>query len=202
MKTATFCERSGISVRSKFVPLSRSRNAGEPFPTLNWRVTVCKDGRDILTTDYSQGMAHCPAYEATYYKSPYREARCKWECENGVVSVVKDRVGSIYFAAKQVQSQGGRDGLVETVPIPGPSPFDVFYALCLDAEAINFPTYEDYAPELGLDSDSRKGEAIYRACLKIGLALRSGLGDELLAKLSACVRAEDLEDPWEPGPPE
>jgi len=201
MKTATFCELSGISLRSEFVPLSRSRNVGEPFPTLNWRVTVCKDGKHILTTDYSKGMGHCPAWvENPGRSAPHLDARCAWECESGLVSDVrKNPDGSISFIAKRSPLPGGRSAISS---VPGPSPFDVFYALCLDAEAINFPTYEDYAPELGLDSDSRKGEAIYRACLKIGLALRSGLGDELLAKLSACVRAEDLEDPWEPGPPE
>lgn len=55
-------KRLGLDARFKFVPFSRSRNAKEERLTLNWRVTVTCNGREVLFTDYSAGVAHCPGY--------------------------------------------------------------------------------------------------------------------------------------------
>ena len=51
-----------LTVDAAFVPFSQSRNKAEKSPSLNWRVTVKRDGHDVLTTDYMAGMAHCPGY--------------------------------------------------------------------------------------------------------------------------------------------
>lgn len=40
----------GLTVDSVFVPFSRSRNKGEKYKSLNWQVTVKRNGRNILTT--------------------------------------------------------------------------------------------------------------------------------------------------------
>lgn len=60
---------------------------------------------------------------------------------------------------------------------------DVIHGLLSDGDAIDHPTYESWASDFGYDTDSRKGEALYRTCLEIGLKLRSSLGDENLRKL-------------------
>lgn len=39
----------GLTVESVFVPWSRSRNKGEKSPSLNWIVTVKRNGKDVLT---------------------------------------------------------------------------------------------------------------------------------------------------------
>ena len=53
-----------ITVESVFVPFSQSRSKDQDTPNLNWKVTVKRDGRDVLTTDYSAGLAHAPGYNA------------------------------------------------------------------------------------------------------------------------------------------
>lgn len=51
-----------LTIDSAFVPWSQSRNKAEKHKSLNWRVTLKRDGREILTTDYSAGIAHAPSY--------------------------------------------------------------------------------------------------------------------------------------------
>ena len=68
-----------------------------------------------------------------------------------------------------------------------PVPEDVMAALVLDAEAIDYPTYEEWADNSGHDRDSREGEKVYQACLATGLRLRAGIGDAGLQSLrKAC----------------
>lgn len=73
----TAMERHGITVRAAFVPFSQSRNAKpDPKPgdlSLNWKVTLLKDGREVLTTDYQAGIGHAPSYKHGWSSriSPY-----------------------------------------------------------------------------------------------------------------------------------
>lgn len=61
----------GLTVEAVFIPFSLSRNKGEKHRTLNWRVTLKRNGREIMTTDYSAGEGHCPA-SATEAPPTYR----------------------------------------------------------------------------------------------------------------------------------
>ena len=163
-----------LSVTSVFVPWSQSRNRdekddrGNPRLSLNWRVTLQRDGRDVLTTDYSAGIGHCPSYARL--KRPHSPTVAEWhdierECETGRTSALgatRDRVNG--SAIK-------------------PNPLDVLYSLALDASVTDEGTFENWAASLGYDPDSRKAEAIWRACLDLALRLRAALGDEGLAAL-------------------
>lgn len=175
-----FMEKYRITVGAEFVPLSRSRNAnkkdgrGKPRLTLNWRVTLAKAGRDILTTDYSAGVAHCPAHKRI--KNQFRPtmdewAAVEWECEKGkAVSPLAQHSFGLH-GSKPIQ----------------PDSLDVLYSLASDSDVINCGTFEEWASNLGYDTDSRKAEAIYRACLEIALKLRNGLGETALPELrEAC----------------
>lgn len=66
---------------------------------------------------------------------------------------------------------------------PKINPADVVHSLLSDSDALDYKSFEDWAPSLGYDPDSRKAEAVYQACLKIGLALRNSLGDAKMAEL-------------------
>jgi hypothetical protein len=76
-----------LDIVSTFVPFSQSRNKTEKTPSLNWRVTLRRDGREVLTTDYSAGCAHAPSYKQTQGRRTVEDDerdRCvKSECENG-----------------------------------------------------------------------------------------------------------------------
>jgi hypothetical protein len=158
--------KHGLTIRAEFVALSKSRSAKEKYPSLNWRVTLCKEARDILTTDYSAGSAHCPAYKR---KDAYRkEEMIAHECEHG-------------FRARIFESHGMITSDRKTPLLP--AAHDVIHSLLLDSDVIDHPTFETWASEFGYDSDSRSAEKTYRACLEIALKLRNGVGESVLAEL-------------------
>lgn len=164
------CDRLGLTIRAEFVPWSKSRNykpnAKVGDMSLNWRVTLLVDGREILTTDYSAGIGHCLSYKQKFGgRFSLDEADAiKFECENGRMQTNLRRL------------KGG-------MSTPILSDVDVIYSLVSDSDVLNYSTYEEWAGNFGYDTDSRKGEAIYRACLEIALKLRNCLGESVLAEL-------------------
>ena len=162
--------RLGITMRSEFVPWSLSRSAGEKGPSLNWKVTILKDNREVLRTDYRAGQGHCPSYKQGD-NSVDRSQAVKLECERGKPCRI---------TPNGAYSQVGK-------PTLEPKFADVLHSLCIDSEAIDYGSFEEWADMLGDDPDSRKAEAMYRACLEIGLKLRNALGDDGLRQLrEAC----------------
>lgn len=175
--------RVRLTMDSTFVPFSQSRHAapgadGKPWRSLNWRVTLKRDGREVLTTDYAQGEAHAPAAQV---KPPALQAtdkhireRCiAFECETG-------RVARYMF---------GSDGMAPGIkPIPAPSIGDVLYSLARDADVLDAGGFESWAADLGYDPDSRKAEATYNQCVEIATKLRAALGEPTLAELQLAAR--------------
>ena len=167
-KLQSAIDRLGLSIRSKFIPFSQSRNA-KPNPrlsdrSLNWEVTLVRDGHDILTTFYSVGIAHCPSYKQ--HRMTVLEAeKVVFETEQGRRALGD---GHAIYGQKRIE----------------PSAADVIYSLVLECDVLNSNTFEEWAVDFGYDPDSRKGEAIYRACLEIALKIRNGLGEAALEELS------------------
>lgn len=155
----------GLTMTTQFVPWSQSRNKSEKQPSLNWIVTLHKDAppRAFLTTNYGAGMGHCPSYKAIGLgaaNSVDRHNAVKHECETGYGA-------SLY---------SGRKPIV-------PQMRDVLYSLAMDASVLDSSCFEDWANELGYESDSRKAESIYHSCMEIALKLRNALGEAGLEKL-------------------
>lgn len=177
-----FIESHKLTMRAVFVPWSQSRNKGEkdergkPRLSLNWVITIAKDGRDFLITDYSAGIGHCPS--------------AKKKAPQGWPRPEKDWP---HFAAKFETEQGFEplrwfswqgDGLSPDRKKPIlPDFIDVLYSLAMDSDVLEYPTFEQWAAEFGYDADSRKAETIYRACLEIALKMRAALGDAGLSAL-------------------
>lgn len=166
-------EKLGLTMDAVFVPFSQSRNAHEKQSSLNWRVTL-KVGRQSFTTDYMQGVGHLPNYSHQHSRLVAYDDAVRKACETGKSSLIKHK--SAYDAA-----QAGRAHV--STPLTPPTREAVMYSLIMDASAIDYPIYEDWAAGMGYESDSRKGEAIYRQCLEIGLQLRAMLGDNNMEKL-------------------
>ncbi len=160
----------GITLASEFVPWSESPRKAEKDPSLNWTITLAKDGRPFLTTAYSAGMGHCPSYPNTYHgRLTIRERDLiRYECEHG----------------RAAAETGGVIVNRNAAPIL-PALADVLSCLVSDADALDRPTFEDWSADLGYDGDSRKAEEIYRACLETGLKLRAALGEDGLRRLRA-----------------
>lgn len=176
---ATAIAALGLSIRAEFVPLSRSRNAdqkderGRRRQSLNWKVTLVQTDRDILTTDYGAGSGHCPADKvkcpAGWHSdaAAFKREAIEFECEHGNAATV------VYG---RLSPKGGKPILPDTC--------DVIHSLVSDASVIDCATFEEWASDLGYDTDSRKAETIYRACLEIALKLRNGIGDAAMHQLA------------------
>ena len=71
----------------------------------------------------------------------------------------------------------------KTLKVETPKMQDVIYSLVADSTAIDHGSFESWCDDYGYDTDSRKAESIYRACVKIGLKMRLMFGESGLASL-------------------
>lgn len=176
-------EALGLTITSTFVPLSESRNAipredGKIWRSLNWRVTLYKKRETtlrtgvgslpapramvkiaLLTADYAQGEAHTPAYK-DFAKGASRtcvdvDNAIQYECEHGR--------SSWKFSENRV---------------PDPTLLEVCYSLALDAQS-GRDNFIDFCNNSGCDEDSRKAEAMWRACADIYRALGPNLTEAI-----------------------
>lgn len=160
----------GLTIRADFVPFLASRNATDENKarpdkrSLNWKVTLLKAGVPVFVTDYSAGVAHCPSYKQNSRWTLEYSSKIEWETDTGTTY------------------RNAGFGAVKGKAIL-PNELDVIYSLVLDADVIDYGTFEDWAGTMGYDTDSRSAETTYRACLEIGLKLRAILGDKNLQAL-------------------
>lgn len=170
----------GLTMSAEFVPLSKSRNANETMPdskrkrrSLNWKVTIKRNGVAFLLTDYSAGEAHCPAYKLSTKGARGVSPSDKYrtiarECEEGKAMTIRP---------------WGEHGGAAIMPDFA----DVLYSLSMDSDVLDAGGFEGWALELGYDIDSRKAEETYKACLEIALKMRSAIGDAgLIVLRTAC----------------
>lgn len=191
----------GLTMAAEFVPFSQSRNAkpredGKVWRSLNWRVTINRGRPDIngpgpgpttqvvLTTDYSAGDGHTPSGKR---RKPFGvsksdrdlEHMIAWECEHG-----RPAGGARFNHSGGPDGRGAWEGYAK----PGGKPLlpdfaDVLSSLVMDSDVLEVGGFEEWARDLGYDTDSRKAEETYRACLEIALKLRAAIGDAGLQAL-------------------
>ncbi len=164
---------SGLSVSARFVPFSQSRNAKQTHPSLNWVVTLSRNGRALFSCDYMAGSGHAPAYKnppkagsALQYKA------IQFECETGLIAYLETS-GTIRAAAR---------GSIE------PDAANVIACVLLDCDALFYSGFESWADEFGYDADSIRARAMYDECLSKALALRAALGDASFNALREAAR--------------
>lgn len=138
-----------FTLQATFIPHTEASKSLDDL-NLKWQVTLLHNDKPLITTDYTQGIGHAPAYNAPNLGTRYsimRHAALRYEAQNGQHHVTRK-------------------------PLPAPSLLDVLYALHTDADALNCSGFEDWCSELGFNSDSIKHQAIYNACLSTALKLR------------------------------
>lgn len=153
-----------------------------PHPSNDWaavqfNVALFKGDRLILETTYSEGIGRFPLkYQSAPSFLTKEESDLYYVLQARPSASFKDelRVNKIKssMAAKIAKYEKAQ-----------PDIKNVVYGLLMDAGVIDYSSFEEWADDYGYDVDSRKAESTYQACLKIGLALRSGLGDEGLRQL-------------------
>lgn len=127
-----------------------------------WKVAFSGQGRQTFSTPYRMGTAH-------------RELKPGCHVPPGRVDWKNPRT---------LFDEDFRNRC--TRPI-APSPATVLHSLISDASAAD-STFDDWAADMGLDSDSRKALAMYLACQETAVSLRRLFGADVLEKLSAAVR--------------
>lgn len=200
-----------ITIESVFVPFSQSRSNEQDTPNLNWKVTIKRDGHEVLTTDYQAGLAHAPGYRTKHaplhfvprnYKSrrpgggydyraatpseardQFRDALAAAECESGFPM----RLSRLGYAGQKAKFEkiGRRPGKPDSGHAIEPNPADVLYCLIMDSAVLDFSGFEEWAGDFGFDTDSVRANKIYRACLETALQMRAGLGNDTLQELRA-----------------
>ena len=165
----------GLTMESVFIPFSQSRNKAEKNRTMNWEITVKRNGRHVLTTEYSAGAAHCPSYNQPVpawfmgKQSDFNSASSFIETECGLQY---GRYMDSVNAAKMTSKKRLQPDFV-----------DVMYSLVSETDVLNHADFESWAGDFGYDIDSRAAESIYKACLSNSLKLSAALGDVGLAAL-------------------
>src|SRR5690606_18142052 len=119
--------------------------------------------REVLTTDYMQGMAHCPAYKASIrdlgnHGSIGRMDAIQNECQT----------------AKHWKTRQN---------IPSPTIDEFLYCLVSDSSVLDCGEFKNWASDYGYDPDSRKAEKIYRECLSQAIKLQATIGPDKLSEL-------------------
>lgn len=169
---AAIISELGLTISATFVPWSKSRSfkAGAKLTerSLNWRIVVQRNGRDVMTTDYTAGIAHCPSYQAPPFGRGF-------SIDHAHAIEIETETGR-----SQMPTRGTRAHIL-------PDTLDVIASLALEASAIDARDFEEWASDFGYDTDSRKAEGIYRACLDTALKLRAALGEGDLQRLRAAA---------------
>ncbi len=166
----------GLTIKSDFIPFSKSRNKASKSPSLNWIVRLLRNEMEVLECEYSAGCAHCSGYkQRETYESKKAVAS---ECELGVTFILIPGDGTTW--------ENGRMPAWKSEPIL-PDLADVLHSLVSDSNVLDFGSYESWASDYGYDPDSRKGEATYRECLRHAMALRAALSSDQFDRLrEAC----------------
>jgi hypothetical protein len=123
-----------------------------------WKGTIVKDGREVYSFDYGHGIGHIKGL-------------------NPNPKTIRDfeQIRSLLGSGMQMK-------------LHAPKGENALSCLVSDADAIDYPTFEEWASEFGYDADSRKAEAIYRKCVETGLALRRIFGESGLNELRELTR--------------
>lgn len=142
---------------------------------IGYRVRLNYDGRAVCETDYKLGLGHVDL------KSP-KNRLASLSIGEGRMLAAWIRKPAANFADKDMQTAvAAKLAKVQKVT---PRKNDVLYALLADGAAqFDDLTFEDWAAELGYDTDSRKAEAIYRQCCEIGQAFIRTIGRESIQTL-------------------
>lgn len=177
---AEVAKELGLTLAVQFLPFSKSERftkarrpkRGNIDPTsygLCWTVRVVKNGRDLFSLEYSQGIAHCPSYVQHYrnFLSIWIMDKIEKECEHG-----KD--------CSQNDFGYGRN-------IPKPTDADLWDCIVSDCDVLNY-SFSDWVSNLGYSDDSISAKAIYDICLDRALAISRAVGPEGMARLLEAER--------------
>lgn len=146
----------GLEIKSKFVPFSVSRNSDEEYKSLNWKVTITS-GTKVINVNYTKGVGSLPYPQTSFGVTNYQKRMINEAIDSAVETGIARKLTVV---DKDIKFLPGN------AIFPIPTLQEVLYSLSSDADVKNYLTYEQWASDMGFDTDSRKGEKIYDDCRK------------------------------------
>ena len=176
-------ETLGVTVESRYLGVQREpadKKTGEPgWLHFAFAVTVERAGRADIETPYKLGVGHVKLPAAPSSEMVHAVGD-RFKAENILDALRRGkRIKPEYdkYERAVYDAAARKQGLA-------PKPADVLHSLLLDGEAFfDGLTFEDWADNFGYDTDSRKAEAMYRACDEIGRKLARMFSADELAQL-------------------
>lgn len=164
----------GLSMTAEQVPenpnQSKPKKDEKPWEAVHFLVKLTAPNGRTLTTYYSMGIGLLDRHIIDNWKPGY--------ADGGFISLKDFKVASSYYARRTLHNER----IVKEVRARGLKTFkpeieDVLNCLAMDASSVeNARDFEDFANELGYDSDSRSAEKTYRICQEQARELESLLG--------------------------
>lgn len=176
---ASACEAAGLSLQcSPPRPGVDSEHSGAAWPHIAYTVTILRNGREVWSGPYKLGVGHVKPgkprvtmYGPTPFTVEEESLLTTWQYKPHAQFLSKELWSSV--AAKLAVAQK-----------VAPKLADVVHSLISDGSAyFDGQSFEEWAGDLGYDSDSRKAEETFRTCDAIGRKLQCALGRELVEKL-------------------
>lgn len=176
-------ESLGVTVESRYLGVQREpadKKTDEPgWLHLAFAVTVKRAGRADIATPYKLGVGHV--------KLP---AAPTWQMVDAVgTRPLAENILSALHRGKRVKPEYDPceralyDAAARAQGL-APKPADVLHSLLMDGDAFfNGETFEDWCENYRYDTDSRKAEAMYRACDEIGRRLARMFSPDEIAQL-------------------
>lgn len=184
---AAFIAKHGLTMTAVSIP---HRSDRDPNATKqerawdetagHWRVTITgRDPRHTHTCEYSMGSAHRVwkkgARNSVLLGGSYYIESERRDVQDG------QRVQQKYLAGKTIHLVD----MVKKLSEPMPPTLDmVLDSLAMDADGwTNTRDFASWCADFGMDTDSRKAEAAYKACAETAKGLRFLLGEDAYNEL-------------------
>lgn len=146
------------------------------WPCIQFTVRLMFQGKRVLDTDYSMGVGHVNPKSAKV--STYDPAKRFTMHEESLLATWRHKPYA-NFKDKELWANTAAKVALQQKLTPGLS--EVLHSLLLDgAPHFNHQSFEDWAPELGYDTDSREAERIYTLCDDIGRKLAHAIPQKTL----------------------
>lgn len=152
--------------------------ADKDWPNIKYRVELRFNDKPILETNYKLGIGHVDPKKA-FIGSVMSRPRLTSDEE----SILLHWQSHPYAQFKNKKLWADVAAKLATYQKVAPSLPDVVHSLLLDGEPyFNGESFEDWASNCGYETDSRKAEEIYKACMEIGRQLKRGLPHDTITK--------------------
>lgn len=156
-KLKNYIKKCGLTLEAEFIPQSKSRNANEKNPSVNWKLTLKKDDHSF-TFDYMEGIGH-------FVKQQLYKALANVEKH---IAEFGSSFGLDSYLRKDLTKRCGPHRYGKATP---PQLIDILYSLSIDSDAINY-TFQNWCSEFGYSDDSISAKNVYDQCVQTAINLK------------------------------